>query len=174
MNSFYKQLFISLIITLLLIAALTTGLIFFGANIKKYSSTIEQHRREFSLLSTNLSSLAVIKNQYNTKVKDYLKILDNVLPSQDQLINFLKDFQSLAAAEQMGFGFTFANQIQPTENSLGIVNFNVSLQGTLDQFLNFLNAMKKLKFIVTFENVNLTPRENQNFQINLKGSVFFK
>lgn len=174
MNPFYKQFFISLGTALLIIAALTAGLLFFSSNVKKYALKVEKNRRDFSVLSTNLSSLAVLKNQYNTKAKDYLNVLDNVLPSQDQLINFLKDFQSLAAVEKMGFGFAFSNQVQPTENNLGMVNFNSSLQGTLSQFLNFLDAMKKLKFIVTIESANFIPRESQNFQIDLKGSVFFK
>lgn len=174
MNPFYKQFFISLGTTLLIVAALAGGLLFFGSNIKNYALKVEKNRRDFSILSTNLSSLAVLKNQYNAKAKDYLNVVNNVLPSQDQLINFLKDFQSLAVAEKMGFGFAFTNQVNPGPENLGVVNFNVSLQGTFSQFLNFLDAMKKLKFIVNIENAVFSPKEEGNFQIDMKGSVFFK
>lgn len=173
MDSFRKQIIFQVVIGLIILAALFAGLIFFGSNIRNYSVRINSARGELLERSASLSSLASVRNQYKTKAENYLNILNNIIPSRDQLINFAREVQAVTD-DVSGFGFTFVSENPPTANSFGIINFVINLQATIPQFRKFLENIENFKYIVTIENFGLSRQSGETFQIPIRGQVFFK
>lgn len=173
MPSFKKKILISSGILALIVVFFVAAFWFLGSNIQKKVERLNAVEKSLEEINTNFSSLALLKQQYNAQVADYLKIIENIIPPQDNLINFLKDFQSLATASNLGFGFSFAGQTPPTEDSLGYISFSSSLQGGISQFLSFIESLPKISFLVNLNSANLR-RQGDLYQIDLKGRVFFK
>jgi len=173
MNPFKKKLFLSLGIFLSSIVVFAVIFWILGGSIKAKVGRLSAVDKNLDEINANFSSLTMLKQQYNGKVSDYIKIIANTVPPQDNLINFLKDFQSLATASGLGFGFTFAGETPPSSESLGWISFNSNLQGSVGQFLSFLDSLPKINFLVNFGSATIS-RRNDSFQFDLKGRVFFK
>lgn len=173
MDSFKKQIFTQLVIGLIVLAALIAGLVFFGSNIKDYSERISKDRQELLKRSRDLSSLASIRSQYETKAKAYLDLLYNTIPQRDQLINFSRDLRT-ATGEVESFGFSFVGESPPTADSLGVISFNVTIQATVSRITEFIKNLEKFKFLVTIDGLSLERQRGDIFQAPLRGRVFFR
>jgi hypothetical protein len=173
MESFKKQIFTQLAIGLIVLAALIAGLVFFGSNIKDYSERISEGRQELFERSRALSSLASIRNQYETKAKTYLGLLYNIIPQRDQLINFSRDLRT-AAGEVESFGFSFVSESSPTVDSLGVISFNVTIQTTISRLTEFIKNLEKFKFLVMIDSLSIERQRGDVFQAPFRGRVFFR
>mgnify|MGYP001121926556 CR=1 FL=1 len=173
MNSFKKQVFIQLAISLVILAALVGGLVFFKSNIKDYSSRIKQGRKELFERSSALSSLANIRSQYETKAKNYLSLIYNIIPQRDQLINLPRDLRTIAK-EVDSFGFDIVKETAPTAGSLGVISFNVTIQAPLSSVTEFIRNLESFKYLVVVDSLNLERQKGEVFQASLKGRVFFR
>ena len=172
MNNFRRRLMTDISISFIIISALIVGLVFFALNIKSDAKKIVEVRQELLNRSTSLKSFAFLSSQYNAKGKDYLQILNNVTPTYDQLIDLPKSLQSLAAKEDLGFGFTFTGETLSTTDKLGEARFTINLQGELFQFLNFIEEMDKMRFITSLDSFDLSGEDNKS-QMLIVGRVFF-
>lgn len=173
MDSFKKQLLVQIVIGFVIFIALIGGLLFFGSNIKDYSAKIDVARQDLIARSVSLSSLATLRTQYNTKAKDYLTIINNLVPVRDQLINFSREAQGLASDVE-GFGFSFLGESQATAESFGAISFTINLQATIPQLIKFLENVEKFRYLATVENLTLNRQPDSFYQIPVKGKVFFK
>lgn len=174
MDSFKKQLLIQLSVGLIILAAVTVGLFFFGGNIKDYSERIKIARQDLVSRSLSLSSLAALRIQYNTKGRDYLGFLQSYVPSRDQLINLSRDVQTLASGVS-SFGFSFSGENEPTDGVLGVINFTANLRATIPQLISFLDNVGRFKYFMTVDNFSLTGvTDGGIFQVPVRGRVFFR
>ncbi len=173
MKTFHKKLVTELTISLVAIGVISIGLLFFGFNISKFSKKVVTVRQELVERSASLQSLAVLRSEYSSKGEPYLNVLHNIIPLKDELIDLSKDFQSLAAKERIDYGFTFIGETPATSNSLGSVRFNLSLGGSLDKLISFIENLQNFRYLVNLENISINKGELQ-MGMNVKGSVFFR
>ena len=173
MDSFKKQVIIQLVIGLIILAALVSGIIFFGSNIKDYSLKIKQGRQELLERSLALSSLARIRSQYDTKAKDYLNLIYNIIPQRDQLINLPRDLR-IGVGEVESFGFNIVKETQATPDSFGVLNFNVTIQANISKVVDFMRNLEKFKYLIVVDNLNLERQKGEIFQASFEGRAFFR
>lgn len=173
MKIFRKKFVTELVISLITIGVLAVGLLFFGFNVSKFAKKIVAARQELVERSTSLQSLAILRSEYKNKGEPYLNVLYNIIPLKDELIDLSKDFQSLAANERLGYGFTFVGETPSTLSNLGSVRFNLNLSGSLDQLIDFIENLQNFRYLINLENISMSRGASQ-ISMDVKGSVFFR
>jgi len=157
-------------VALAAIIFLITLLLLLGQDISSRTTAIKKQREELFLRSQALNSLAFLRSDAE-KSERILVALKNLLPTNDQLINFPKSLEDLAKNNQLGFGFTFNSEESSTEKKPGINNFTLTLSGTYNNFLNFLKTMERGKYFIGFDLIDLNKKD-KDFHIIMRGKVF--
>lgn len=173
MTPVQKRIAVQASIALGIVGVLVIGLVFFGFNISNITEKIVAAREELALRTTALQSLATLRADYTTKAQSYLGVLHNVVPHKDELIDLSKDFQTIASASELEYGFTFLGENMSTADSLGSVRFGLRLGGTLTNLLEFLDNLQNFRYLVQIESVSIF-REESLMRMNLSGNVYFR
>ncbi|MCP6720406.1 MAG: hypothetical protein KJI72_03775 [Patescibacteria group bacterium] len=173
MKTFRKRLTTELVVSLITIGVLVIGLLFFGFNVGKFTKKIVAARQELAERATSLQSLAILRSEYSNKGEPYLNVLYNIIPLKDELIDLSKDFQSLAASERLDYGFTFVGETPATPGNLGSVRFSLSLGGSLNQLIDFIENLQNFRYLINLENIAMSGGASQT-SMDIKGSVFFR
>ena len=163
-----------MLIAVAIIFALLATLAFLGFRISKLTATISRNIQEVLDRSASIKLLSVLEGQYASKGERYLQILENVIPSKDALIDLQKEFQSLAAQENVSFGFTFLGETPKSQSSLGTVTYRLNVQGgNLDALFRFMKRMAGFRYLNSFTNVAVN-KPDSNFQMVLSGQAYFR
>lgn len=122
-----------------------------------------------------LANLAEIKNTSAEAFK-YQQKMNNLLPSQEQLLNFPQVLSSLASAHTVSFSFSFrGTPTLPQGSSPGVASFSLDTGGTLDALKLFLNdiEVKATRFLISIDGFDLS-QGGSNYTLNIQGRVFFE
>lgn len=152
------------------IIILGIALILIGGNISEQTIKISQQRLDLATKTQSIKSLASLRTDYEL-AKPHFDLLQNILPSKDEMISFLKDLESFARKNQLDFGSSFGSEVVSTASEPGQINFRASIQGSYDGFLNFLKLVDQSRYFVNFSNLELTENIN-GFNIIVNGKVF--
>ena len=174
MENFKKRLALDLAVAAIVIGALAVGLVFFKGNIDNYLAKIAQGRALLVSRTEAANQLALLQTQYNSSVDSDLNVLDNTVPTYDSLINLNSEFQSLAAADHLGYGFSFAGQTAPNGGSLGSLGYNITVtSANLGSIMDFFKALTNFHDLSSVDSVSL---HTSNGQLNLavSGRVFYR
>ncbi len=175
MAYFYKNLIVEVIIAAILILAFGGGILFFRARISDLAEQTLKTRQVLAERSSSLQLYSSLRTQYDSKGKKYLNVLQNIVPTRDQLIDLRQEFQSLAARENLDFGFTFfpGDETTAASGELGAIKFNLNLKGGLDELLNFIHSLEKFRYLITLESFTMN-RQGSSIQMAIKGQVYFR
>ncbi len=168
-----KRITVQISIALGIVGVLVIGLIFFGFNVRNLTQKIVTAREELALRTVALQSLATLRADYTGKAEAYLNVLHNIIPQKDELIDLSKDFQTIASASGLEYGFTFLGENPASADTLGSVKFGLKLGGTLANLLEFLKNIQNFRYLVQVESVSIF-REESLMRMNLSGSVYFR
>ncbi len=160
-------------ISLAIIAALVSGILFFGFHINKFSKKIATTRQELAERSIALRSLAVLRSEFTNKGQSYLNVLHNIVPKKDELIDLSKDIQAIAAAGNLEYGFNFLSETPAGATTLGSVRFDLSLGGDLNNLIDFIKNLQNFRYLINLENISLS-REELAMKMEVRGNVFFR
>lgn len=155
-------------------AALVISLlvVFLGFNISSRTGVILEERGEIASKATAMESLALLRSD-SEKSGPYISILENILPTKDQLIIFSRDWDSLAKGRHLSFGFNFGKETAPTASEPGSNEFRAVVSGPYAELVNFLKDVKKSRYLVKFVNVDIIEK-GKEFEMSISGSVFFR
>lgn len=173
MSSLFKKILVDNWISFSVIAFLIFGIIFFGFNISRFAEKLTKGRQDLAQRSASLQSLASLRTDYTDTAEAYLNVLHNVVPLKDELIDVSKDFQAIAAAGNLEYGFTFIGETPATADTLGFVKFNLALGGPLNELLNFVKSLENFRYLVNFENIAVS-KNLETTRMAINGSVFFR
>ncbi|HXF44396.1 MAG TPA: type 4a pilus biogenesis protein PilO [Candidatus Paceibacterota bacterium] len=173
MNPSQKGIVIQISAALGIVCFLVLGVVLFGLNIKNSTAKIVTTREELALRTVSLQSLAALRADYTNKAKAYLNVLHNIVPKKDELIDLSKDFQAIASAGGLDYGFTFVGETAPSASELGSVKFNLKLGGDIMKLLTFLKDIQNFRYLVSVDSV-LIFREESAMKMNVTGSVYFR
>ncbi|MDI6734041.1 MAG: type 4a pilus biogenesis protein PilO [Patescibacteria group bacterium] len=176
MKSFRRRLIFQLTTSFVIIAALTTGTVYFGKSIARYSNQLVDNRRELIERSTTLDTLASLSDQYNAKAKRYLDALYNVVPKKNELfvINLNQDFQSLATQTGLDYSFSIVDEIRPGGENFGSIRFKLTLRGNLENVLKFIKAVHQFRYLTAINGFTIVRQDEAKSEIVLKGQVFYR
>lgn len=173
MTSFQKKIFLEISIALAIILVLSFALVVLGKNIAKNSSEIVSMRKQLADWTESVQSFALVRLQYNNKAKDYMNILNNVLPRRDSLIELRKEFQFLAAGDNVTMNFSFIGDRQTSSPLIGSVGFSLNLSGSIDGIFEFIRKLDNFQYLLSLDGLTFT-RGAEKFDGAIKGLVFFK
>ena len=173
-NDFRKKLSLNIGLALILTAILAIFIIFIGYDINKRIFKIEAFREELKFRTNALNSLASLR-QESEKAKPYFNMLQTILPTKDEIVNFLKELNDLAKINKIELGFSFGNEILGTPSEPGATNFNLTVSGNYNNIFNFLRSAEKSRYVIGWESVDLTrDPQSQRFSALISGKVFSK
>jgi len=173
MKKVNAKLIVELGIAVLIVGALAAGLVYFGFIISDNVREIELAKQDLASRATTLLSFATLRSQYNAKGKAYSNVLNNVIPSYDQLLDVSKEIRSVAATNNLGFGFRYSGEKPATAATLGSIGFEANLSGDFNQIFKFVEDFENLKFLNALSGFDFS-RQGGVYQAVLRGQVYFR
>ncbi len=174
MNHFNKRLTNELAVSLIIIAALIGGILFFKGNIDTYAANITLARSKLITMSNGILEYSKLQSQYN-QIAGYENVLNNIVPSYYDLINLNKDIQSIAAGQNLSYSFSFAGENPKTSSGFGSINFNLSVGSSkLSDLLTFLDSLEHFKYLDSIDGVTFTPQGDGSINMAVRGKVFYQ
>lgn len=149
---------------------LVVGLFLLGSDISKQAEKIKQLRETLSAHLQATDSLALLRQDFQ-QVQPYLPAIQNALPTQDQLVVFSRDLSAIARQNQIDLNSSLGQETSRTSNGLGQLSFTMIGQGSFDNLINFLKAVKSSHYFIKFTGVDFT-RQNNVFKASLNGEIF--
>lgn len=174
MSAFYKKLLIEIGITAGVVAVLGIFILFFSKNINSKTTEIEATRTELGNWVSSVQSLAFVRSEYTGKARDYINVLQSVLPTKDELIDLKKDFQFIAAGEDLNLRFSFIGEEQTGSEKLGAIGIQLGLDGQMSSVLNFIKKLDSFKYLVSIDSINTMEKENGSIEANVRAKVYFR
>ena len=173
-TTFRKTLLIDIAIAAAIILPLLVGVVLLQSYIKHTAEQVVTDRHELTKRIASLNALVALRKEYETYGEKYLNVLHNVIPEKDELINISQEFQSLAARENLGFGFSFRGEEAPKNSTPGFVQFTITVNGeNFDQLTNFIEKLKDFRYLTTIDRLNIT-RGDKGLQAVMQGKVHFR
>lgn len=176
-KTFRKNLLKQIGIAFIILAVLFAGLFFIKNHIKESVAQIMSTRQELANRTATLNALSTLRSQHNDFGQAYLNVLANIVPQKDQLINVSESFGSIARNQDLGFGFSFVNEVTPEEDSgLGHIQFRLNVTGdTMDQIEEFIKNLESFKYLTTVDSVNINRNNDEEIiELTLNGKVYFQ
>lgn len=167
---FKKRLTIHIGVPLAVFILLLASFFFIGGDIAVRAERIKQLRGEISFRSQANQSLASLRRDAQ-KASDYVFILDNILLSRDQLLDFPRRTEAVALQNNVSFSFGFGGETPKDGADFGTINFSASSAGSFDNLLNFLKYIENSGYFVKIESFDLQRKES-NFQGSFSGKIF--
>lgn len=170
---FKKRLAILLIISLAVIAVLTTAIIFMGLDIKSRAQEVSRLRADFNFRARAIESIAELRSDYE-KSKPYAGEIKNILPTQDQLVNFSRDMNLIANQNKINLSLSLkgGGQLKTETPALQKNDFSATAQGTLNSLINFLRAVKTSRYFIQMNSLDISKQGENTFSILINGQVF--
>ena len=151
----------------LLVGALV---IWLGFDISRRALIIQENKTKALSYSKTASVLSFLRSDFE-KAKTEKQFLENILPRQDELLNFSRDLNSLAKQNNLQLAFSFGSQKEGDQSSPGYINFNLIIAGALTNWLKFFDDLEKSRYLVSFSGVQILSNGKEH-QLNINGKVF--
>ncbi len=166
-----KQLILTAGLGALIILILGAVLIILRADILKKSGQINEIKKELGFRSTIIKSLSTMRGDINL-IKPYVFGLDNILPTKDQLINFSKDLNMMAAQNKINLASNFSGENVESSKGLKWIGLTATAEGNSNDLINFLKAIESSRYSVKLDNVDFSEKDGK-FKMFLNGKVFY-
>ena len=123
-----------------------------------------------------LADLAELKRN-SGKANEYKTKMEALLPERDQLYNYQRYLENLAAPRKLNVNFNFQGEpVAATPTAPGSASFNLDISGSLDAILLFMRdaELKTTRNIVSIENFDLTREENGSYKLQIFAKTYFR
>src|SRR3989344_5787776 len=174
-HNFRKEFTLSASLLLGTLLVLTAGFMWVRRDINSHNTAITQNRALIYRQSHVAEALAKLK-QDAPFVKRYEKLIDNLLPTRDKLIEFRKFIDSISHLKQVGAAMQFqSTQVQPQAAAAGYAPFFLEATGGHSELVAFLKEIevKNSRFIVDIGNVSIDPIGSGTYKVVTTGRGFF-
>ena len=174
MSTFKKRFLTSVGVTIGIIAIFVAGTIVLGADLGARADRIQNMRITGTERSQAIQSLAVLKEEA-TRAEQYQSLLETALPTKDDIFNFRSRARAVATDAGVTLGFKFGAEEPATANMPAAVNFQMTVSGSTNHFLDFLRRLEESGYFYNLNVLDLTytgKGANLNIQATLGGKVF--
>ena len=162
-----------LTISLVVIAVLVAAIIFLGSDIEGRAQKVGLLRADLNFRTRAIKSIAELRSNYE-KSKPYAGEIKNILPTQDQLVSFSRDINLIANQNKINLSLSLKGGGQPRTEAptLQKNDFSVTAQGTLQNFISFLRAVKTSRYFTKMNSLDFSKQGENTFSIVINGQVF--
>ena len=144
-----------------------------SADIGARAQAILIYRSSLADRNTNLDTFAQLQKDAPAAA-GYQAAIGQLLPSQDDLINFPQDVTTAAKSFNVNTSVSFQGEPAPaTASSPGYVGFSLRASGTNANLLAFLKYIESqsTQFLLTVDSVDLAVSDPSS-QLSVAGRVF--
>ncbi len=173
MDSFYKKLVWQIGSAGAIIIFLWGGVYFFRVRITDYANKVSVGRIALIQNTINIESFAFLKAQYTNKGRQDMNTLLAFVPQRDQLINLVGEFKAIADKVRVRSSLQFSGETPATDEAFGSLKFTLSLQGTTDDLLQFMQSLEHFHYLRSIEGFTLT-RNDPKSELSLRGQIYFR
>ena len=180
-DPFLKQIAIRCGVILVIIVIFAVSLYFLKNNIKEKALGISGLQAQSQSLSAMGETFSKLMKDYQT-VEPYLAAIQNLLPSQNEIINFSKDLSDLAETYKIELGFAFEKDgIKKISDGISAIDFSMSLKGDFSEVEEFIIELKDSRYIIDFNAFDFTggsadaiAKGNKAISAIVRGRVFIR
>jgi len=174
-DDFNRYLWINFGMLFAVIVVAVIALYFFTGDIVSKSDAILADRALVVKQNALLAAFAEIKND-SAEAAKYKAIMDNLLPTQNEIINFQTWLQGFEAAYGVTTNFSFtANIVPATQTKPGTIGFSLIVQGGNSNVISFLRDLESQApdFLLSFDSISLS-QNGENTEAVTSGNIFFR
>ena len=139
-------------------------------DVNRHVSSIQNNKRDIFAYAHATETLSSLKNE-STKAKNERLFLESILSQPEQLINLSRDLGVLAKQANVEISFNFGGEVGGNDNVPGFIYFNLVINGTLNGWLKFLEALERGRRLMAFNSFNITG-DGKTHRLNINGKVF--
>jgi len=174
-DDFNRYLWINFGILFGVIVIAVVALYLFTGDIISRSNAILADRALIARQNASLAAFAEIKND-SAEAAKYKTVMDKLLPTQSEIINFQTWLQSFEAAYGVTTNFSFtANIVPSTQTKPGTIGFSLTVQGSSSNVLSFLRDIESQApdYLLSFDSINIS-QNGENTEAVASGNIFFR
>ncbi len=125
-------------------------------------------------LDQKINNLSVLQTKYET-IKQDLPIIYDAVPKTEEVALLTGQLQSITTENNLAIVSMQVTDFVDSDN-FSYITFNMSLQGTYENMLNFLNKAVSMQRIIDFTDINISTTDNENGGLTLaiKGIALHK
>jgi hypothetical protein len=142
------------------------------SDVENRAGKLVSLRNQINASSMAIGSLAVLQADAE-KAKNYIPQISGYLISEDKLISFSKDMDSIGLQNSLSVNVVYGQQVKPTDitpRSTAITLSSIS-KATLGNFINFLSLIENSYYFVRINTIDINQDAGQ-MNANLTGQVF--
>lgn len=175
-REFKKELFLGLGIVII---SLVAFFVIFGqleSKLSSLSTSVSSAQTSINHKSQLLADLAELKRN-SGQANEYKRKMEALLPERDQLYNYQRYLENLAAPRKLNVNFNFQGEpIAATPTAPGSASFNLDISGSLEGILLFMRdaELKTTRNIMSVENFDLTREESGSYKLQIFAKTYFR
>lgn len=165
-----SRLKINIAVALGILMVLSFALFLVSRDAQTEASNIRTTKSDLKTRIQQLNDLARLREEAKTARPNLAK-LEAAIPNKDELFSVRRDLEQLAGKNNLAANFTFGGEGQK-ENGLGIINFELKLQGGDFSIRSFVDEIESSYPFVRVATLDMVRQEN-NFSAIMKGQILF-
>ncbi|MBI5147698.1 MAG: type 4a pilus biogenesis protein PilO [Parcubacteria group bacterium] len=151
---------------------LLAAAIFAVFHINKQIAEIQNLRQIIQSRVSSVESIALLRRD-SEKAAAATNIINNALPTKDNIIGFSREMDRLARENGVQLGFSFTSETEAAPDRLGDIGFTATTQSSYQSLTKFLKTLEASRFIVNVRNVDAV-RSGELFNAVIKGTVSYR
>lgn len=180
-NLFLRQLAIKIgAILIIVIIAIVINVIISG-QIKEKVLNISRLQAQGQTMASMGESFSKLMKDFQV-ASPYLETVQQLLPSQNQIINFSKDMSDLAETFGVTLGFAFEKDgVKKISEGISTISFSMSLSGDFLKISEFIISLKDSRYFIDFSSFDFTggsaetiAKGNRAISAIVRGRVFMR
>lgn len=174
MTPFRKKILLQGGIAAVAVIALSIGISISAGSLEVSGKEVISAREELSVRSGTLAALARLQSQYQKQAKDYIAVLNSVIPKEAELFNVSRDFQIIATQSGVKQTFAFTGETPAQDGDLGLVMFRVQAEGDLPNIQLFIQSLERFRYVMRIESFAVARTRDGANTATLRGSMYFR
>ncbi|PIT93122.1 MAG: hypothetical protein COU06_01845 [Candidatus Harrisonbacteria bacterium CG10_big_fil_rev_8_21_14_0_10_38_8] len=168
LSPFTKKLLIHISIALGGSLLVIIAIILVNGDINRRLERITEHKVNFAIRDQALGILT--GSGYDPeRAQEAKEVLNTILPSSDELINFPKELRDIASTSNVSIAFSFGTENKSTGDKPGDISFTMSASGDQDNLLAFLKEVESHPYFIQFFSVDYKDRS-----LSTSGKIYVK
>lgn len=165
-----KPLLYGVVIPSVVIVVVAGITLLLGSDIGRRADAIRSSEQELSSRAQAVEALAYLRADKD-RAQKYSNVLENILPTKDQLIGFPREFDAVAKKYSVRLATAFGAEEKGTDVKPGSIEFVFTAEGSLQNLLAFMKAAESGRYILEWTSFEFL-RSSGGYSATMAGRVF--
>ena len=153
-------------------------IIFYLVNfINKSVAEVEEKNRLLRITKAERLSSVSLQNDYQ-RIEQYLPLIENVLPTEENLYYAIKQIESLGnrTGNQAVIEIISPSAVFDSGIGANYVSYRARLDGNYGSLRNYLKELKNSRFLTSIDSINISgsPSINNQSRMEFSGKIYIK